>query len=200
MGGREAQEGDNIYISNLAHTHTDTHTHTHVKNMPVNVGGIRLGLDPWVGKIPWRRAWQPSLVFLSGESSWTEEPGRLQSVCRIAESQTWLRWLSMQAQARTHTHIHICMYVYTDSHWCTAETITIIILQLKKKKIKHYTLRLIFVLYHLGSLFLKSLLHLFKIWHQANCRSFQLCNTAWISGAYICKLGHLFIFSSLPNS
>ena len=25
-------------------------------------------LDPWVGKIPWRRAWQPTPVFLPGES------------------------------------------------------------------------------------------------------------------------------------
>ena len=24
--------------------------------------------DPWVGKIPWRRAWQPTRVFLPGES------------------------------------------------------------------------------------------------------------------------------------
>ena len=31
------------------------------------------GLIPWVGKIPWRRAWQPTLVFLPGESPWTEE-------------------------------------------------------------------------------------------------------------------------------
>ena len=28
----------------------------------------RLGFDPWVGKIPWRRAWQPIPVFLPGES------------------------------------------------------------------------------------------------------------------------------------
>ena len=28
----------------------------------------RLGLDPWVRKIPRRRAWQPTLVFLPGES------------------------------------------------------------------------------------------------------------------------------------
>ena len=27
----------------------------------------RLGLDPKVRKIPWRRAWQPTPVFLSGE-------------------------------------------------------------------------------------------------------------------------------------
>ena len=25
-------------------------------------------LDPWVGKIPWRRAWQPTLVFLPRKS------------------------------------------------------------------------------------------------------------------------------------
>ena len=28
----------------------------------------RCGLDPWVGKIPWRRAWQPTPVFLPRES------------------------------------------------------------------------------------------------------------------------------------
>ena len=27
----------------------------------------RLGFDPWVGKILWRRKWQPTLVFLLGE-------------------------------------------------------------------------------------------------------------------------------------
>ena len=27
----------------------------------------RPGFDPWVGKIPWRRKWQPTPVFLSGE-------------------------------------------------------------------------------------------------------------------------------------
>ena len=28
----------------------------------------RCGFDPWVGKIPWRRKWQPTPVFLPGES------------------------------------------------------------------------------------------------------------------------------------
>ena len=28
----------------------------------------RWGLSPWVGKIPWRRAWQPTPVVLPGES------------------------------------------------------------------------------------------------------------------------------------
>ena len=28
----------------------------------------RPGFNPWVGKIPWRKAWQPTLVFLLQES------------------------------------------------------------------------------------------------------------------------------------
>ena len=39
----------------------------------------RCEFDPWVGKIPWRRAWQPTPVFWPGESPWTEEPGWLYS-------------------------------------------------------------------------------------------------------------------------
>ena len=27
-----------------------------------------LGFDPWVGKIPWRRQWQPTPVLLPGKS------------------------------------------------------------------------------------------------------------------------------------
>ena len=34
-----------------------------VKNLPASVGDVR---D--VGLIPWRRVWQPTLVFLPGES------------------------------------------------------------------------------------------------------------------------------------
>ena len=39
----------------------------------------RCRFDPWVGEIPWRRAWQPAPVFLPGNIPWTEEPGGLQS-------------------------------------------------------------------------------------------------------------------------
>ena len=28
----------------------------------------RIGFDHWVRKIPWRRKWQPTLVFLPGKS------------------------------------------------------------------------------------------------------------------------------------
>ena len=40
----------------------------------------RLELDTWVGKIPWRRVWQPTPVFLPGDFPWTEEPGGLLSI------------------------------------------------------------------------------------------------------------------------
>ena len=40
-----------------------------VKNPPLSAGDIRdAGFDPWVGKIPWRRKWQPTPVFLPGKS------------------------------------------------------------------------------------------------------------------------------------
>ena len=35
---------------------------------------------PWVRKIPWRRKWQPTPVFLPEKIPWTEELGGLQSV------------------------------------------------------------------------------------------------------------------------
>ena len=34
----------------------------------------RHGCDPWVGRILWRRAWQPTPVFLPGESHGHREP------------------------------------------------------------------------------------------------------------------------------
>ena len=39
----------------------------------------RREFDPWVGKIPWRRVWQPTPVFSSlvWKIPWTEEPGGL---------------------------------------------------------------------------------------------------------------------------
>ena len=40
-----------------------------VKNPPISTGNImRRGFSPGVGKIPWRRNWQPTPVFLPGES------------------------------------------------------------------------------------------------------------------------------------
>ena len=37
-----------------------------IKNLHANAGDM--GSNPWVGRTPWRRKWQPSPVFLPGES------------------------------------------------------------------------------------------------------------------------------------
>ena len=63
-----------------------------VKNPPANAGDIkRCRFNLWVRKIPWRRAWQPTLVFylekkmaihssiLAWEIPFTEESCRLLS-------------------------------------------------------------------------------------------------------------------------
>ena len=40
-----------------------------VKNLPANAGRYKgCEFDPWVGKILWRRKWQPPPVFSPGES------------------------------------------------------------------------------------------------------------------------------------
>ena len=38
-----------------------------VKNSPAKAGPERHEFDPWVGKIPWGRAWQPTPIFLPGK-------------------------------------------------------------------------------------------------------------------------------------
>ena len=51
-----------------------------VKNSPANSGDIRdMGLIPGLGGSPGGGHGNP-LVFLPGESPWTEEPGGLQSM------------------------------------------------------------------------------------------------------------------------
>ena len=81
-----------IYVVGNAYiTHTQLYTHiVHTLNMHIRVimyiyrsflGGAsgkeltcqcrrckRRGFDPWVRKIPWRRAWQPTPILLPGES------------------------------------------------------------------------------------------------------------------------------------
>ena len=57
----------------------------------------------WVGKIPWRRAWQSTLVFLPGESPWTEEPGGLQ----LWGHKVRHNWVTKHSTAQTSLNIHV---------------------------------------------------------------------------------------------
>ena len=57
----------------------------------------RCGFDPWVGKIPWRRAWQPTPVFSPGESH-----GQIRATVHgVAKSRTQLQPLSTSTSKRT---------------------------------------------------------------------------------------------------
>ena len=44
-------------------------------------------MDPWVGKILWRRKWQPNSSIPAWDMPWTEEPGGLQSMGSQSQTQ-----------------------------------------------------------------------------------------------------------------
>ena len=78
-GGRSKRKGIDVSISLIHFIIWASQVVLVVKNMPANGGEIRdMGLVPglhkrhgfrlWVGKIPWRRAWQLTAVFLPGGS------------------------------------------------------------------------------------------------------------------------------------
>ena len=68
----ESQAGIKIAgrnISNLRYADDTTLGASLVAQRLTHLPGMReTGFDPWVGKIPWRRNWHPTLVFLPGES------------------------------------------------------------------------------------------------------------------------------------
>ena len=83
-GGRRVQDGGTHVHPRLIHVDvwqklpqyckvTSFQLKERKKESTCNVGD----LGPWVGKIPWKRAWQPTPVFLPGESPLTEEPSGL---------------------------------------------------------------------------------------------------------------------------
>ena len=65
------------------------------KEPTCHAGDKRCQSDPWVGKIPWRKAWQYSSILV-WRILWTEEPGRLQSP--RSHSRARLKCLSTPAQ------------------------------------------------------------------------------------------------------
>ena len=67
----------------------------------------RHGFNPWVRKLSWRRKWQPTPVFLPGESPWTEEPGGLQST-GLQEVDT-TEWLSRHSSSLYSCFIDISL-------------------------------------------------------------------------------------------
>ena len=78
---------------------------------PCGVGGkepayqcrrLKRCIYSWIGKIPWRRAWQPTPAFLPGESHGQRSPaGYRQGLQRVGHE-----WSDL-AHTHTHTHVHI---------------------------------------------------------------------------------------------
>ena len=66
----------------------------------------RLGFDPWVRKIPWRRAWQPTPAFLPGESHGQRSlAGYILEGCKKLDM-TKVTCMHACACVHTHTHTH----------------------------------------------------------------------------------------------
>ena len=60
----------------------------------------RFGFVPWVGKVPWRRAWQPTSVSCLGSPMDRGAWGA--TVHGVAKSRTW--WLTAKSQTWLSTH------------------------------------------------------------------------------------------------
>ena len=64
----------------------------------------RSWFNPWVRKIPWRRACNP-LQYSCLENS-MDRGARKARVHRVAKSWKWLKWLHARTHTHTHTHTH----------------------------------------------------------------------------------------------
>ena len=79
-----------------------------VKNLPANAGDGDWEFSPGVGKIPWRRKWQPTPVFLPGEFH-----GQSKLMCyspwdqKESDTTSWLN--------NTNYCIYMYVYIYIDS-------------------------------------------------------------------------------------
>ena len=75
----------------------------------------RCGFDPWVRKVPWRRKWQPTPVFLPGKF---HRQGSLVGYwpwgCK--ESDT-TEWLITHTHGHTHTHTHTEEMINTEDRY-----------------------------------------------------------------------------------
>ena len=65
----------------------------------------RWELDRWVGKISWRREWQPN-QYSCLENPMDRGAWRA-TVCGVAKSRTWLS-MCVHVHTHAHTHTHTC--------------------------------------------------------------------------------------------
>ena len=79
-----------------------------VKNLSASAGNVRLGFDPWVRKIPWGSAWQPTSVCLL-ENPVDRGAWWLQSIGSQTVRHDWsnltctIQWVNWRIQHRDST-------------------------------------------------------------------------------------------------
>ena len=65
-----------------------------VQTVRIHLQWSRPGFDPWIWKIPWRRKWQPTLVFLTREFHRQSLMGYSPWGCKELDTTEWLPLLS----------------------------------------------------------------------------------------------------------
>ena len=102
-----------IYYTLYTHTHTHTHTHTQsslVAQMVKNLPPVQETREPWVRKIPWRREWQSTPVFL---------PGEFHGQRSLVGYSPWgPKESDMTELTHTHTYMCVCVYIHTYLYVC----------------------------------------------------------------------------------
>ena len=82
-----------------------------------SMGSLRVGHD-WATSLSlftfmhWRRKWQPTPMFLPGESQ--ERGDWWAAICGVAQSQTWLKWLKKAFQSESHMY---CIVFFINSNY-----------------------------------------------------------------------------------
>ena len=88
----------------------------------------RPGFSPWVGKIPWRREWLPTPVFLPGEfhgqrnlvgySPWCRKKSDLTEQLTLSDKEnSWAKWKLVPGNhPHKYTHKHIQTHTHTHTH------------------------------------------------------------------------------------
>ena len=71
-----------------------------VKNLPANAGDV--SSIPGSGRFPWRRAWQPTPVFLPGESNGQRT---------LVGYSPWGCTESDTTKESEHTHTRTCVFI-----------------------------------------------------------------------------------------
>ena len=74
----------------------------------------RLGFNPWVGKIPWRRKWRPTPIFLPGKfhgqrtltgySPYSHKESDMSDHARAKEDESLSNWVPFLAAYKINTY------------------------------------------------------------------------------------------------